>query len=417
MSMDLSELQAAYKAVRAEGLNLNMKRGQPSDRDFDLSNEMLMALSAEDYITPSGIDIRNYPGGVAGLPEARALFGSLIGVQPSETIVANNSSLEVMSLVLMWGMLRGLKGSPRPWVQDKPKLIVTVPGYDRHFKLALGLGYELAQVEMQGDGPDVDAIARLAAEDERIKGLYFVPTYSNPTGETISDEKVRRLAGMKTAASDFTIFADDAYRVHHLTDTPHNPLNLLQACREAGHPDRVYIFGSTSKITFASGGIGYIGTSEANVAYLCGLMGLQTIGPNKVAQYQHWKFLTSYPGGVAGLMAEHAKLIAPKFAAVQAVLERELGGTGLATWSQPEGGYFISFDTTKPVADRVVQLANEAGVALTPAGATYPEMRDPHNSNIRLAPTRPAAVEEVGRAMEVVALCVKLASAEFEVGS
>lgn len=407
------QLQQQYEQTKALGLNLNMQRGQPSDADFDLSNNMLNIVTTDDLVTSSGIAIRNYPGGVAGLPEARELFGSLIGVKPSETIVANNSSLELMSLVLMWALLRGLKDSDAPWATQSPKLIVTIPGYDRHFKLALGLGFELVTVEMTGDGPDIDAVEKLAAADPAIKGIYFVPTYSNPTGESISDEKVRRLAAMQTAAPDFTIFADDAYRVHHLTDNPDNPLNLLQACQEAGNPDRAYLFGSTSKITFAGAGVGYLGTSEANVAYLSSLMGLQTIGPNKIEQYRHVKFLTEYPDGVAGLMAEHAKIIAPKFSAVQEVLDNELGGSGLATWTNPKGGYFISLDTTKPVADRVVALAKEAGVALTPAGATYPGGNDPHNANIRLAPTRPP-VDEVLKAMEVVALCIKLASAEYD---
>ena len=407
------QLQQQYEQTKALGLNLNMQRGQPSDADFDLSNNMLNIVTTDDLVTSSGIAIRNYPGGVAGLPEARELFGSLIGVKPSETIVANNSSLELMSLVLMWALLRGLKDSDAPWATQSPKLIVTIPGYDRHFKLALGLGFELVTVEMTGDGPDIDAVEKLAAADPAIKGIYFVPTYSNPTGESISDEKVCRLAAMQTAAPDFTIFADDAYRVHHLTDNPDNPLNLLQACQEAGNPDRAYLFGSTSKITFAGAGVGYLGTSEANVAYLSSLMGLQTIGPNKIEQYRHVKFLTEYPDGVAGLMAEHAKIIAPKFSAVQEVLDNELGGSGLATWTNPKGGYFISLDTTKPVADRVVALAKEAGVALTPAGATYPGGNDPHNANIRLAPTRPP-VDEVLKAMEVVALCIKLASAEYD---
>lgn len=410
----LEQLRKQYEAYKAMGLKLNMQRGQPSDADFDLSNKMLTIVDENDYITPSGLDIRNYPGGVAGLPEARELFGSLLGAKASETIVGNNASLEMMSHVLTWALLRGLKDSDGPWITQSPKLIVTVPGYDRHFTLAAGLGYELVTVQMCGDGPDMDAVEKLAAEDSSIKGIYFVPTYSNPTGETISDEKIRRLARMETAAADFTIFADDAYRVHHITDKPDNPLNLLEACKDAGNPDRVYLFGSTSKITFASGGVGYMVSSEANIAYISKLLALQTIGPNKVEQYRHWKFLTQYPGGVAGLMAEHAKIIAPKFSAVQEVLDNELGGTGLATWTNPKGGYFISLDTTKPVADRVVQLANEAGVSLTPAGATFPGKKDPNNSNIRLAPTRPP-VEEVLKAMEVVALCIKLASAEYDV--
>lgn len=410
---DLTQLREQYAAVKALGLKLNMQRGQPSDADFDLSNDLLTAVDAHDLRTPSGIDIRNYPGGVLGLPEARELFATVLGAKPSQMLVGNNASLELMGNVLMWAMLRGLHGSDRPWMHQAPKIIVTVPGYDRHFSLLHAIGYEMVTVPFMVDGPDMDEVEMLAAADPQIKGIFFVPTYSNPTGDTISDENVRRLVRMPTAAPDFTIFADDAYRVHHLTDTPANPLNLLQAAAEAGHPDRVYLFGSTSKITFAGAGVGFMATSEANLAAFVKLYGMQTIGPNKVEQYRHWKFITQYPGGLAGLMQAHARLIAPKFTAVYEVLDQELRNTGLATWTTPQGGYFISLDTTLPVADRVVQLANEAGVSLTPAGATYPHGRDPRNSNIRLAPTRPP-VPEVVQAMEVVALCVKLASAEYE---
>ncbi len=411
----MNQLEASkkqYEAFKNKNLSLNMQRGQPSDADFELSNEMLTIVNEDTLITPSGIDIRNYPGGISGLPEARALFATVIGVRPEEMIVGNNSSLDLMGKVLTWALLRGLKDSPRPWIGDKPKMIVTVPGYDRHFHLLEMLGYEIVPVDITPNGPDMDAVETLAKEDTAVKGIFFVPTYSNPTGDTVSDETVRRLAKMKTAVPDFTIFADDAYRVHHLTDTPAEPLNLLHACAAAGNPHRIYIFGSTSKITFASGGIGYFATSTENVSYISKLLGAQSIGPNKIEQYRHVRFLQMYPGGVAGLMQEHAKLLAPKFQAVQEVLNRELGGTGLATWTHPKGGYFVSLDTAKPIADRVIALAKEAGVALTPAGATYPQKKDPHNRNIRLSPSRPP-VAEVALAMEVVAACIKLASAEL----
>ncbi len=411
---DLKALQEQYEQFKSMGLALNMQRGQPSDADFDLSNKMLTIVDETDVVTPGGVDIRNYGGSVAGLPEARQLFGDMLGVRPEEVIVGNNASLKLMSTTLMWALIKGLKDSPRPWSQEETvKFIVTVPGYDRHFTVLETLGIEMAAVPMTADGPDMDAVAALAANDASIKGIFFVPTYSNPTGDTVSDETVRRLASMKTAAPDFTIFADDAYIVHHLTDDPVKPLNLLRACEAAGNPDRVYLFGSTSKITFASAGLGFMAASSANVAYISKLMGTQFIGPNKIEQYRHVKFLNSYPGGIPGLMREHARHLKPKFDAIIEVLTRELGGTGLATWTTPKGGYFISLDTTKPVADRVVALAKEAGVALTPAGATYPHEVDPNNANIRLSPSRPP-VAEVAQAMEVVALCVKLASAEYE---
>jgi DNA-binding transcriptional MocR family regulator len=420
----LQTLQKEYEAVQAMNLNLNMQRGMPSDADFDLSNRMLTIVDETDLVTPSGIALRNYPGGQAGLPEARELFATQLGVQPDEMIVGNNSSLKLMSNMLMWALLRGVKGSDQPWVQQSPKMIVTVPGYDRHFSLLDALGFELLTVQMTPTGPDMDAVEGLAAGDTAVKGIFFVPTYSNPTGDTVSDETVRHLAGMKTAASDFTIFADDAYRVHHLTDDHAEPLNLLRACEAAGNPDRVYLFGSTSKITFAGAGIGFMASSVANVAYLTGLTGFQWIGPNKIEQYRHVKFINGYSGGLAGLMKAHAANLRPKFEAVQEVLARELGEDGhfdklstgrFATWTHPKGGYFVSLDTVCPVADRVVQLAKEAGVALTPAGATYPFKKDPNNSNIRLSPSRPP-VDEVAQAMEVVALCIKIASLEYARG-
>ncbi len=409
----LEDLQEQYNAYKAMNLALNMQRGQPSDQDFDLSNPMLTIVDETDLTTPSGVGIRNYPGGIAGLKEARELFGEVLGISAEQMIVGNNASLSLMANTLMWAILRGVVDSPQPWGAGPRKAIVTVPGYDRHFRILDELGFELVAVEMQGDGPDLDAIEALVADDPAIKLMMFVPTYSNPTGESISDEKARRLAAMSTAAPDFTILADDAYIVHHLNDVKEQTLNLVDACAEAGTPNRAYVFGSTSKVTFAGGGVGFMGTSPANHKYLTNLMGAQSIGPNKVEQYRHVKFLNSYPGGIEGLMADHAKILAPKFEAVQEALETVLGGTGLATWTKPNGGYFVSLDTAKPVADRVVELAKEAGVALTPAGATYPHKKDPNNSNIRLSPSRPP-VDEVYQAMEVVAVCVKLASAEYD---
>ena len=336
----LQTLQEKYKAIQEMNLNLNMQRGQPSDADFDLSNPMLTIVDETDVVTPSGIALRNYPGGQAGLPEARELFATILGVRPEEMIVGNNASLKLMSNTLMWALLRGLKHSEQPWVQQSPKMIVTVPGYDRHFSLLDALGIEMVSVPMTSDGPDMDVVEAAVASDPTVKGIFFVPTYSNPTGDTVSEETVQRLARMQAAAPDFTIFADDAYRVHHLTDEPAEPLNLLRACEAAGNPDRVYLFGSTSKITFAGAGIGFMASSVANVTYLTGLTGFQSIGPNKIEQYRHVKFINSYPGGLAGLMRDHAANLRPKFDAVQDVLTRELGNGRYATWTQPKGGLF-----------------------------------------------------------------------------
>lgn len=407
--------QDHYEALKAKGLKLNMQRGQPSDADFDLSNGLLGILGPQDY-KAGNLDLRNYPGGVQGIPEARALFGTYLDVAPAQVIVWNNASLELQAFVLTTALLHGLKGSPAPWVrlEGKPKMIVTTPGYDRHFLLLETLGFELVTVEMQDDGPDMDTVERLAQSDELVKGILFVPTYSNPGGETISAEKARRLAALKAAASDFTIFADDAYRVHHLyKEGRHQPANLVALCAEAGHPDRAFVFASTSKITFAGAGLGFVATSQGNVAYLSKYLNAQSIGPNKVEQYRHVKFLEGYPGGLDGLMEAHAALLAPKFEAVMDTLKAELGEDGqYATWKTPRGGYFISLDTAEPVAGRVVELAEAAGVSLTPAGATYPGGKDPHNRNIRLSPSRPP-VNEVREAMQVLAACIRLATEEY----
>ncbi|MDG2308554.1 MAG: aminotransferase class I/II-fold pyridoxal phosphate-dependent enzyme [Candidatus Binatia bacterium] len=408
---DLEALRAQYEEKKSLGLALNIQRGQPSDEDFDLSSGILTCVGVDDMTSPSGVALRNYPGGVAGLKEARELFGAIFGATAEDTIVGNNSSLAMFSNTLKWALVRGLAGSPRPWADGTRKVIVTVPGYDRHFTLLDALGFEMVPVPMTAEGPDLDAVEKLAASDAAIRGVVFVPTYSNPTGETISDANVDRLASMKTAAPDFTIFADDAYAVHHLTETPARPKSLLAACREAGNPNRAYVYGSTSKVTFSGAGVGFVSTSTDNVSLISKYLSSEFIGPNKIEQYRHVKFLSSYPGGIEGLMREHAKILRPKFEAVQRVLARELGDTGLATWTDPKGGYFVSLDTAKPVVERIVELANEAGVSLTPAGASYPFGKDPTGSNLRIAPSRPP-LEEVEKAMEVVALCVKLASAE-----
>jgi len=408
----LKDLQARYDSLKGLGLKLNIERGQPGDDNFDLSNALLSIVTEKDVKTESGFDIRNYPGGVLGLPEARKLCSKILGVKPEETMVGNNASLLILSNVLMWALLRGLVGSPAPWCKTgKPKMIVTVPGYDRHFTLLAEMGFEMIPVKMTKDGPDMAQVEKIAAADPAVKGVLFVPTYSNPTGDTASDATVMRLAKMKTAAADFTIFADEAYVVHHLTDKPRLRKNLLRACEEAGNPNRVYLFSSTSKITFAGAGLGFMATSVENLTYISKLFGATFIGPNKAEQLRHVKFLSAFPGGVSGLMKEHAKLLKPKFDIVQKVLMQELGGSGLATWSNPEGGYFISLDTAKPIAKRVVTLAKEAGVAITPAGATFPFGKDPQDANIRISPTRPP-VAELEKAIEMLAVCIKLASAE-----
>ncbi|MBN1649221.1 MAG: aminotransferase class I/II-fold pyridoxal phosphate-dependent enzyme [Spirochaetales bacterium] len=410
---ELQMLMEEFRRIQALSLSLNIQRGQPGDDNFDVCNGIMDRLGEKDMVTPSGVAIRNYPGGPAGLKEARELFAPVIGVRPDACIVGNNSSLKMLSNLLMWAMIRGLKDYDKPWGQKPCKIIVCVPGYDRHFTLLEALGIEMLQVHMQGNGPDVDTIEQLAASDPAIKGFLFVPTYSNPTGEITSEQKISRLATMETAAADFTIFADEAYIVHHLTEKTECAANLIDACAKAGNPDRAWLFASTSKITFSGAGIGFMGSSKANVDFLLGLIGTQTIGPDKVNQYRHYRFISAYPGGIAGIMKKHAGLLGPKFAAVQRVLAEKLGGSGLADWTNPAGGYFVSLNTAKPVAARVVELMNNAGVSLTPAGATYPYGKDPENRNIRIAPTRPP-LKELEQAMEILCLCIRIASLEQE---
>ncbi len=387
-----------------------MQRGQPSNQDFDLSNRLIGALNEHDF-QMDGTDLRNYPGGIRGLPSARALAANYLDLKDENVIVWNNSSLELQGLVLMFALLHGLPGG-RPWAGQPNRMIVTVPGYDRHFGLLEHLGFELLSVPMEADGPDLDAVEQLA-QDPSVRGIVFVPTYSNPTGDSISAEKAARLAGLQAAAPDFTIFADDAYRAHHLRPDDHDqPVNLVALCRDAGFPNRAFVYASTSKITFAGAGLGFVGSSEDNIAWLEKNLNAQSIGPNKFEQARHVRFLEGYPGGLEGLMADHGRLIAPKFGAVDEILTRELGTEGkYASWTTPRGGYFISLNTAEPVAARVIELAGAAGISLTPAGSTFPKGQD-DGRNIRLAPTRPP-LDEVRRAMEGVAVCIRLATEEY----
>jgi len=410
----LEAARAAYETLEAEGLSLDIQRGQPSDADFDLSDDLLGAVKPGDTVQ-DGVELRNYPGNHAGLPSARRLFAAYLDVQPDNVLVWNNSSLELQAMVLTFALLHGLPASERPWVRDAqpPKVIVTTPGYDRHFHLLDILGFEMLAVPMQDDGPDVEAIGQ-AVSDPAVKALVFVPTYSNPTGATISTEKARRLAALDAAAADFTILADDAYRAHHLGDEHDTPVELLGLCAAAARPDRVFVFGSTSKVTYAGAGLGFLATSPANHAWLVRLLAAQSIGPNKLEQARHVRFLEGYPGGIPGLMRAHAAITGPKFAAVDEALTAALGadGGGYARWSTPKGGYFISLDTIDPVADRVIALAKAAGLTLTPAGATFPHGADPGNRNIRIAPTRPP-LAQVQAAAEALGVCIRYAAEEY----
>jgi DNA-binding transcriptional MocR family regulator len=401
-------VRGEYDAFRARGLKLDMTRGKPAADQLDLANDLLTFPGNRDHFTEAGEDARNY-GALQGLPEVRTLFAPMLGAPPGQIVVADNSSLAVMHDCIVWALLKGVPGSTEPWSRTAPAFICPVPGYDRHFALCEEYGIRMLPVPMTGHGPDVDAVEALAA-DPSVKGMWCVPKYSNPSGEVYSDETVRRLATMRTGAPDFRLFWDNAYAVHHLTETRHEIANILDACETAGNPDRAFIFGSTSKITIAGAGLAFFASSPANVAWYLARAFKRTIGPDKLNQLRHVRFLKNN-AGLMRHMDGHRALLAPKFAAVIAALESRLAGTGAATWARPDGGYFISLDATEGTARQVVALAKDAGMALTAAGSTWPNGNDPHDSNLRLAPTFPT-LADVTAASEGIALCILLAAIE-----
>ena len=407
---DLARTRADYDSFKARGLKLDMTRGKPSPEQLSLSDGMLLPQGNRDTTTAAGEDARNYGGALQGLPEVRALFAAALGLPAESIVLGNNSSLALMHDCIVWALLKGVPGSDRPWSREaSPAFICPVPGYDRHFGLAEEFGFRLLPVPLTGQGPDMEAVEALAA-DPSVKGMWCVPRYSNPTGETYADETVRRLAAMPTGAPDFRLFWDDAYAVHPLTDRPVPLAPILDLTREAGHPDRAFCFASTSKVTLAGAGVALFASSPANVAWYLARAGRRTIGSDKLNQLRHLRFLRD-ADGLHAHMQRHRALIGPKFDAVLAALDRRLGGTGLARWSRPEGGYFISVDVVPGTAARVVALAKAAGLALTPAGATWPQGRDPDDANLRLAPTFPS-LKDVESAAEGIAICIALAGYE-----
>ncbi len=421
--MDLTTLDAAALAKTQQGLEqrftelsranmqLDMTRGKPSPQQLDLSDGILTIVGPGECMGEDGTDYRNYGIGT-GIPEAKAFFAAFLEVEPDQIIVGGNSSLNMMYDAMAGAVLFGLPGGGGPWRGEdgqKAKFICPVPGYDRHFAVCEQLGIEMIAVDMNEDGPDMEAVESLANRDAGVKGIWCVPKYSNPTGIIYSDATVERLAAMKTAAPDFRIFWDNAYAYHHLGGGPARVGHILRACEAAGNADRPLLFGSTSKITHAGSGVAMMAASKANIADAAAKLSIATIGPNKINQLRHVRFF----GGMDGLLAHmdrQAALIGPKFAAVNDALERNLGGKGVAAWTKPQGGYFVSVDVLDGCAAQVVKLAGQAGVKLTPAGATFPYGRDPHDRNIRLAPTMPT-VDEIERAMEVFCVCVELACA------
>jgi DNA-binding transcriptional MocR family regulator len=403
-------LRARYEAFKARGLSLDMTRGKPCPEQLDLSLGLIDCLGKNDYRAEDGTDCRNY-GGVEGLPEARRLFADYLEVQPEEVILGGNSSLALMHDTVVQALLRGVPGGNGAWRSiPAVKFLCPSPGYDRHFAICERMQIEMITVDMTPNGPDMDRVEELVGADAGIRAIWCVPRYSNPTGVTFSDSVVERLARMKTAAPDFRIFWDNAYAVHHLTEEPAGLRNLLEACKEAGTANRPLLFGSTSKVSFAGAGLAMLAGSLDNVQYLKEGLAIQTIGPDKLNQLRHVRFFRDM-AGIAAHMRMHAQILRPKFDAVQHVLEKELGGTGVATWSRPRGGYFVSLDTPAGCAKKVVALAAQAGVKLTSAGATFPLGKDPHDRNIRIAPSLPS-LEEIRTAMELLAICIKLVAVE-----
>jgi len=411
----LEILNRTYENIKAENLKLDMSRGKPCKEQLELSMEMLNYPGSSDKcITPSGTDVRNY-GILDGIPEAKELFSRMLEVDPDEIIIGGNSSLSMMYDTVSRAMTFGVYGSTVPWSKlPRVKFLCPSPGYDRHFAITELFGVEMITIDMKKDGPDMDTVERLVAEDDSIKGIWCTPKYSNPDGITYSDEVVDRLANMHTAAKDFRIFWDNAYVVHHLTDNHDRLKNILEACKKAGNPDRVFIFASTSKITFPGAGVAMMAASRNNVEQIKKLLGLRTIGPDKLNQLRHVMFLKDM-NGIENHMKKHAAIIKPKFDMVLNILETELGDKNIARWSRPNGGYFISFYTMPGCASEVVKMAKEAGVKFTPAGATYPYGKDPNDSNIRIAPTLPP-VHELKKAMELLTVCVQIVSAKKILG-
>ncbi len=403
------ELRKQYAQYREQSLSLDMTRGKPCREQLDLSLELLTNLGQQDYRSADGTDARNY-GVLDGLPEAKRLFSEFLEVGPDEICIGGNSSLQLMHQCVSMAMLHGVPGGSGPWTAGGlVRFLCPAPGYDRHFGICEHLGIEMIAVEMKEQGPDMGEIERRLAEDPSIKGLWIVPKHANPTGATLSAEVVQRFAKLK-AAPDFRLLWDNAYSVHHLTDSPPELEDILAACKRAGNPDRVLLFGSTSKISFAGAGVSAVGGSAANMAWLRGHLSKMTIGSDKLNQLRHVRFFRD-AAGIAAHMRRHAAILRPKFEAVQRKLEAQLAPARLATWTRPTGGYFVSLDTADGCAARVVQLAKDAGVKLTAAGATFPYGKDPRDRNIRIAPTLPPT-SELELAMDVLCTCVKLATLE-----
>lgn len=407
LMQNLSQAQSAYAAFQERGLSLDITRGKPSAEQLDLSADLLTNVTNETAVSEKGVDTRNY-GGLAGLIDVREIFAELLRV-PTELLYAQgNSSLVLMAQVLQFHLLHDSPNGTA-WANQKRAILCPVPGYDRHFKLAESLGFDLIAVDMDDEGPVLEQVAEHAQREE-VKGIWIVPAYSNPTGINVSAERAQALAELD-AAPDFRILWDNAYALHHLSDDNQAPvLDILSLCEKAGNPNRAWIFASTSKITHAGAGVAFIGSSAENMAWFDRALSPTAIGPDKVNHLRHARFFKD-ANGVREHMRAHAAILQPKFDLVEKVLDRDLGAVEGVTWTKPHGGYFVTLTVPHGTASRVVELAAEAGVKLTPAGSTHPYGEDPTDSVIRLAPSMPP-LEELEVAMEGLVACVQLAVAE-----
>ena len=407
-----TELAALHEQLlKAESLhlNLNMARGKPSKQQLDMVSDMLTVLSDPADCFDGGIDVRNY-GELSGLPSAKKLFAEILGTKPEEIFVGGNASLNLMFDLISKAYTHGLKHSPRPWSREPVvRFLCPSPGYDRHFKVSESFGMELICIPMTENGPDMDMVEQ-AVQDPTVKGMWCVPKYSNPDGIVYSDETIDRIAALHPAAPDFALMWDNAYCIHEIYGEFIPFRDILSLCRAQGNADMVYEFASTSKITFPGAGVACMATSEDNLKYLLSILGMQTISYDKVNQLRHVRYLKDKAHTLT-LMQKHAAVLAPKFTAVLDTLEAEIEPLGIAHWTRPKGGYFISFYAMPGTAKRALALCKEAGVTMTGAGATYPYGRDPQDSNIRIAPSLPP-VEELKQAMQIFCLCVKIAALE-----
>ena len=410
-----ASLLEQYKTEEAKGLSLNMARGKPGATQLAISMPLLDEINSKsDMTTLLGNDTRNY-GDWDGIGECRQLMADMMEVKKANVVVCGNSSLNIMYDTVVRSMVMGVNGLT-PWCKlDKVKFLCPVPGYDRHFKITETFGIEMIPGPLGEDGPDMDMVEEYVSGDDAVKGIWCVPKYSNPTGITYSDEVVRRFANLKPAAADFRIFWDNAYCIHHLYDDMKDKIpNILEECEKAGNPDMVYVFASTSKISFPGSGVSAVATSLANMEYIKKFMTTQIIGHDKINQLRHARFFKNIDG-LNAHMKKHADLMRPKFEAVLTVLDRELAGLEIGTWTRPRGGYFISFDSMPGCAKAIVAKCRDLGLVLTGAGATYPYGRDPKDSNIRIAPSFPTP-EEMFEAAGMFALCVKIVSVEKLLG-